>query len=506
MTDIQFSKAKNGSETCSAGSRFLHSSYNPQNEAERFVSSIECHFIPKTVFVAEPALGYCVPFLRNRFPESKIAAVRYSHHFDPYNSLFDELFYFSADDETQFETQLINTVGEENICASFFISWQPAASIFSEQDRQFWQTVKRILEKSKTLLITKSYFSQKWIKNTLSFCMNVRHTARLLPFHAPVVIAASGPSIQSALPHLRMLRKKYVLFCVSSALSVLEKHSISPDIVISTDGGWWATQHLLPLDKNSSIPLALSPESACRTQQLQNSIIVPLEYSDGIEGRLFSVWKECCGISGTPAKRNGTVSGTAVELALSLTDKDVFACGLDLAESGGFQHAQPNRLEIREAAADFRLRQTESRQIQSRFSSGPLHIYRDWFSGQSDRLSQRFFRLSDSYRYTNSLGRIQDIDFSSFEEKTKNLPDLDSAAILSEQKHLSESDRQTAREKLNEFLGAESKTDGWLKTLFPAEYLLFEKTADNTERQRKYAGMQEKNDALITNLKKLLYE
>lgn len=508
MTNIQFSKAKNGAETCSADNKFLHSSYNPQNEAERFVLSLECHFIPKIVFVAEPALGYCIPFLRKRFPESKIATIRYVHTFDSYNTLFDETFYFCADTENQFETQLINIAGEENICASLFISWPPAANIFSEQDRHFWQTVKRILEKSKTLLVTKSYFSKRWIKNTISFCMNVRHTVKLLPFHAPVVIAASGPSIQSAIPQLRVFRKKYVLLCVSSALSILEKYTLLPDIVISTDGGWWATQHLLPLDadKNSSIPLALSPEAACRKQQLQKNTIIPLEYSDGFESKLFSIWKACCTISGMPAQRNGTVSGTAVELALSLTDKDVFACGLDLAENDGFQHAQPNRLEVREAATDFRLLPTEFRQTKSRFSSSSLHIYRDWFAGQSDRLSQRFFRLSDSYHYANSLGHIQDVDFSFFEEKIKNLPELDFTHILSEIKHLSESDIKNARKKLNMFLDAESKTAAWLKTIFPADYLLFEKTADDTERREKYAGIQKKNNAFIADLKKLLYE
>lgn len=506
MTDIRFSKAKNGAETCSADKKFLHSSYNPQNEAERFVASLECTFIPKTVLVAEPALGYCAPFLRKRFPESKIAAVRYVHDFDLYNNLFDETFFFCADNRSQFETQLIISLGEKNICASIFISWPPAANIFSEQDKLFWQSVKTVLEKSKTLLVTKSYFSKKWIKNTFLFCMNVRHTARLLPFHAPVVIAASGPSIQTALPHLCALRKKYVLFCVSSALPILEKYKLIPDIVISTDGGWWATQHLLPLEKNGKIPLALAPEAACRKQQLQSNIIIPLEYSDGIESRLFSVWAESCGISGTAAKRNGTVSGTAAELALSLSDKEIFACGLDLAESEGFQHAQPNLLEIREAANDFRLSQTELRQTKSRFSGGSLRIYRDWFSEQSDRLSKRFFRLSDSYCYTNSLGRIQDVGFPFFEEKIRDAPEVDFTAVLSETKQLSEDDIKTAREKLNTFLDAESKTDGWLNALFPAEYLLIEKTADDTERRKKYAEIQKKNDAFTAELKTILYE
>lgn len=505
MTGIEFSRSKNGAETCTVNNKFLHSSYNPQNEAERFVNSVECTFFPKAVFINEPAMSYCIPFLRARFPDSKITAIRYSRVFDKWNDFFDDTLYFEPGKEQFFETQLFQKNGEDVLCASLFLSWTPSANAFPEHEKNIWKSIKNTLQKCNALIATKSCFSRRWIKNAVTFCMNVKKTASIVPFHSPVVIAASGPSIEGALSFLQKFRRKYILLCVSSALSILEKNNINPDFVLSTDGGWWAKVHLRPLEKNKIIPLALPPEAACQKNILHNSTIIPLDYSDGIESEILHIWTETCGISCLKAMRNGTVSGTAAELALSLTDGPVFACGLDLAENKGFQHAQPNMIETKASSTDTRILTTETRQAKSRFYSGSLHIYRDWFSAESRRLAERFFRLSNSFPYKNTLGNIQDADFSLFKEKVSRFSDADKKCLFSCEKHIQEKDIKSVQQKISSFIDRESRTERWLKTVFPTDVIMIEKTKDSAEKQKKKDELLRKNDEFSSELRKLIY-
>ena len=74
---LEYSKAKNQSEICKWNSFYLHSTYNPETEAERFVNSLTIPFVPENIIILEPALSYCVPFLRIKFPSSKIYCIRF---------------------------------------------------------------------------------------------------------------------------------------------------------------------------------------------------------------------------------------------------------------------------------------------------------------------------------------------------------------------------------------------------------------------------------------------
>ena len=79
---ISFETSKNGELTAVVDKLYLHSSYNPSKEAERFVTNIKISYIPSIIVLLEPALSYIVPFLKKRFPDSKIVTIRYTNYFD----------------------------------------------------------------------------------------------------------------------------------------------------------------------------------------------------------------------------------------------------------------------------------------------------------------------------------------------------------------------------------------------------------------------------------------
>ncbi|MBO4321237.1 MAG: hypothetical protein J5857_12290, partial [Treponema sp.] len=88
--EIKYENARNGDRICSVDGIKLHSAYDPQKEAERFVSGLECSFSPTHVIITGPALSYCVKFLRKRFEKAILIAVHYSDKIECDKNIWDK--------------------------------------------------------------------------------------------------------------------------------------------------------------------------------------------------------------------------------------------------------------------------------------------------------------------------------------------------------------------------------------------------------------------------------
>ena len=379
---ISFATAKNGSETCIKDGFPLHSNYNPEKEAERFAATLEVPFEPSWIIITEPALSYTAQFLRQKFPNTKICAIRFCKDFIKYDNFWDKVFYF---DDTTLKDELFNFFGEEISGSLFFASWKPSENAFPDIYIKVWQNIKSYITLSRDVLGTRIYFNRRWNKNSLKFALYIKNVLdfKICKIAKPVVIAASGPSLKKLIPYLKADRDCFFLLAVSSAVRPLIEQKLLPDAVIST--------------------------------LLQTNIIVPLSYKDSIEALLL----EKTGINPVKAERNGTVSGTAAELALQLSN-EVFFCGLDLCSSNGFQHTQPNELEIDKMPFDDRLSPLETRTALSTFTNNSLSVYRSWFSTRPESFTSRIKRVyysSEPLKF--KLGNIEDIDEKAFENSLK---------------------------------------------------------------------------------------
>lgn len=160
--------AKNGQKTAQINGFFLHSSYNPQAEAKRFVENITLPFNCKYILITEPALSYIADFFKEKFPEKKIFCIRYTDDFNEYNKNFDDVINF-YEHENNFNDFLLDKFGEENIFKIFFLKWEPSAKAFYEIDEKVWTNIKKTLEFAKTLLVTRQFFEKKWLLNSVNF-------------------------------------------------------------------------------------------------------------------------------------------------------------------------------------------------------------------------------------------------------------------------------------------------------------------------------------------------
>ncbi len=406
--DVTFKNSKDGNLTCTKGNISLHSSFNPIKEAERFVESISSSFLPSYIVMTGSCLGYASSFLRQRFPAAKLVSIQYSKSFAEYDDKWDKAFVLDEDSDAKLlEEELFSVIGEEKLFSTLFISWKPSEKAWPDLASSLWKSFKELLSKAESIISTRNYFNKRWFINSVKFFIKTQKICLPQKTDKPIIVTASGPSLASAMPFLKENRGAYILLSASSSLLPLLENDIIPDFCISTDGGWWAKKHLEPLlRKNISIPLIIPPEAASPGAILSNIPIVPLNYGD-FPGSLFFQATDMPYVMG---ERNGTVSGTAAVLALSMTSGNVFFCGLDLAVSKQYQHTQPNALEIINSQKDDRLHPLETRCASSSFSgSASLSIYRNWFATRGDSFYKRVFRLVTANDNLEQIPHLQDI-------------------------------------------------------------------------------------------------
>lgn len=481
--NISIQKAKNGEDTALAENHFLHSNYAPSKEAERYVANLNIPFEPKAIVVCEPALSYIAEPLRKKYPGIKIGVIRYTDFFSKYNSKFD--FVINLFENINLENRLAALFSEEILLSVYFAPWQACGSIFPEEDIYCWQAIKNALERAKTLLVTRQYFEKKWLINTANFLRYIKNPVSLdKKIEKPLLIISSGPSLKDAIKIIKLYRESFFVITLSSALSPCLANNIIPDLCITSDGGFWAGEHLKKLHQNN-IVLALPGEALCPKAILNKSRVLPLVYDDGISYELT----KASGLNCLKAVRNGTISGTALLWAISNSTKEIFFTGLDMASQKGFHHTQPNELEINAAIKDSRINTKEKRLAISQFGGSSLEIYRKWFESYDfNKTGRKIFRIINPEIKQNTLGSIIDLSISDFENQIKNIK-------VSENKD-NYFVAQTANEKpylkAKKYFEENLSNEEWKKQLFPLDYVLLSHNPSNTEARHKIDSQYEK--------------
>jgi hypothetical protein len=492
--DFEFLESKDGEKTAKANGFFLHSQYSPQKEAQRFVELLTCPFQPEYIVITEPGIGYITSFLKEKFPSAKIGAIRFTNEFDSFNSRFNFIFYKKSGISIQ--NQLQNYFSEDKIFSVFFVSWKPSEKAFQKENDEVWKEIKAALDYSKTILVTRQFFEKKWLLNTINFIKYSKNYYSLIKSDLPVIITASGPSLEENIPVIKNLQNISLIVALSSALPVLLKNNIIPDLCMTTDGGYWAKEHLKQLRKNN-IPLAMTCEADCQKLFLKNNPVIPLYYNDGLS-------KKICGLTEIPfvkVERNGTISGTALELFLNFTSDKIYFFGLDLCEAKGFQHTQPNELETNSSISDFRLFTKEKRLSRQSFKNESLEIYKNWFQNVKLPQNKVFRIISDKYK-KNNLGQITDITPEEFKKLSNEIiksPDFKSKDKIL--KKITKADNQKSFVKIREFISSNCDTEEWKKALFPLDFTALVHNPQNEEIIQK---LQKENSRLVSKLQKIL--
>ena len=264
---VNFFKAKNSSLYAEINGIKLNSAYDPEKEAERFVENIKNDFRPSRIFFLEPCIPYAVHFLNQKFNNIPLTIIRYTHFFDSYNDSKNKTIFF--ENENQFQKEL-SFFQEEDFFSSLFLEWPASKNAFPEISEKVHFAIKKQLDFSKTLLVTRNYFSSRWFKNKIIFSKYAQNIFTIKKGSQDILITASGESLEYSIEKIKAFRQYFFLIALSSSLECLLYNKIIPDAVLSTDGGYYAEKHISALEKYN-IPLIISMEARCQKNILEKN-------------------------------------------------------------------------------------------------------------------------------------------------------------------------------------------------------------------------------------------
>ncbi len=398
--DLSLSSSRSGPPTCAAGELWLHSRYDPEREALRFAQTELASAKPSHIVLLGPCLDYLSAAVRGLLPGARIIVVQHTPFFaDSSGGRADAVWHPGLG--TSLEAFLDAALDENAIAGVAVLEWEPATRAFPNQARFAREALRESLERLASSTATVKASGRRWIANACSAFLLVERCRLPEPSCLPIVVAAAGPSLRSSLESLRGCGGRFLLLAVSSALAACRSAGMEPDLVVSTDGGYWSRLHLYPL-AGKALTLA-SPLTALPSSSLcRRSAFLLLDQGSFAEAELLPALGPSVKIA-----PHGTVSGTAIQLAARLGAGPIVTAGLDLASMGDKDHASPHgfeplleksvsRIAPLEGAAWRRVLDTSPLPQAPWRSSRSLSTYAGALSLDSAPLEGRLFRMGAS--------------------------------------------------------------------------------------------------------------
>jgi hypothetical protein len=340
---LEIRTARSGEQTARVEGTYIHSPYDPVKEARRFIrQSLRAQY-PSLIILLGAGLGYLYAELRRALPSARIVLVFY-HEALPgaFRHPLPPGSYWHPGAGQSLLGFLRCQVHELEAEGLLTLEWPPSARIFARRSMKANQAIHQLIREIRGTLVTTSALGRLWLKNSL---FNFIGIDEVFPAawgrsgRAPVVIAASGPTLQEGIDFLALHRRKIELWALPSSLLFLLSRGLRPDTVILTDPGYYAFSHL-QCAKAQQIHLTM-PLTAARGSWRIDARVSLLNQDTPFERLLL----ERAGYPAPAVPAQGTVSATALLLALRLRSAPVIFVGLDFCYRDIFSHARPNNFE-----------------------------------------------------------------------------------------------------------------------------------------------------------------
>ncbi len=301
---------------------------------------------------------------------------------------------------------------EEDTLHLRLLVWPPAEKRYPKITAQLLKTAAAVVSELATGLATTAAWGPRWIQNAAYHAEALSRRegsnwGRLILGKTPLIIAASGPTLEDSVAGLATIEGTVEIWSLPSAVKPLVSAGITPNLVVASDAGFYARSHLRPAYR-LGIPVA-APLTAARNLHRLPGRVVPFSTGSSLEGLILgSPGAEDPSIPRVP--ENGSVAGLALDLALSLGREPVVFLGLDGCSRDIRSHARPSELEPYITGTSGRLRPAESCHYErvaessrvervdppQRISTALAH-YSAWFARRCAPLGRKVRRIAPTF-------------------------------------------------------------------------------------------------------------
>lgn len=338
--------------TLRCGDKWLHSSYNPVGEGERWAAEISCQ-PGDTLIVLGIGLGYHLTALVQKVEGIKIIAIEpvkelfnYCSSAPSFKKLEGEINIFYHDQPLK--NYLIALIDQYCLEKVKVIEYKPLERLFPKEFLEYRREINDILFSLLCSVNTALRFSASWTRN---FFVNLPKVLTAIPAKSfyglfqgkPGIIVSAGPSLSKNVGLLKEIKGKAVILTVGTALKPVLAAGVKPDIGVSIDGAEANFRHFEGLDTRE-FPLLFDPIIYPRIlDEYQGYLIASIFFE------AFQVWLQSLSYPNPGRVQMGpSVANYAFDFALKLGLDPIIFIGQDLAFTGGHTHARGTVYENRE--------------------------------------------------------------------------------------------------------------------------------------------------------------
>jgi len=339
-------------EVCTKNSpNQFHSRYNPELEAERFLHSVLGGRHPSIFLIVGGGMNYLGHLVSRLFPGSIHVSLQPCDFFNGHEIVRSDFNWFPSCGKS-LQSVLSEALAEGHGAGGVaVIEWPAVVSRFPLETGMIRKAIRDVLESTSTSLATNAYWARRWLRNSIRFMAFASRFANISTGTCPIVIACPGPSLPDELDAIQKSGSNLALWALASAVPALRARRMEPELVISTDPGFWNGEHVRAM-LASDTPLAMPPSSYAQDAILRKTPIVPLDTDLLFEADAI----KATGHPGKKASAAGSALGTALSLALTSTTGSVAVAGYDLAAKGIDDHVRPYPFDILEETKSLRFR------------------------------------------------------------------------------------------------------------------------------------------------------
>lgn len=336
---------------------YTNSKYNPTAEAERWAKQFTDIKQGATCFMFGLGNTSCVRALLELFPES-VKIIVYEPDKNNFLSVIQEVSIIELIDCERLFT-VVNGINEEDM---FDIMWQWIGwdnlltmkyfphpkydQIYPNEYVSFLNLVREYHLTRISQVNTQIYHSQRIqynLKYNLKYLLHSQNLAQyknIIPEEVPVVVVAAGPSLNKNVERLKNAQGRAVIIATDTALKVLLREGIIPDLFVTVDPS--KNLAVFAEERVAKIPVLYSLYS--NADALIQHIGIKILTMDDLDYQKEIM--RCAGKEFEELTSGGSVTTIALDFARYMGTKKVIIIGLDLAYTGGRQHAHGSYREI----------------------------------------------------------------------------------------------------------------------------------------------------------------
>jgi hypothetical protein len=369
--------SKSGAPTGVVSGRYIHSRFNPVQEASRIVDQEYCEEVTAYLFYGF-GLGYQVEIFLAKHPDVPVVVIEPDPSFfvkalaarDLRVLLGNPNLKFFIGDKPEALPNLLDGLPSSHLKAI------PLRSLLARHGRYYRRLdgiIKAYRTRNKINLNTLDRFGKLWVKNlteNIRLLLKASGVQKLEnAFEAiPAVVLASGPSLDLALPLLGELRRRFLIIAVDTSLNACLDWGVEPDFLVVVDPQYWNTRHI---DRATVKNTILVSESSTNPR-----IFRILDLPTFFGSSLFPLGRYLESFIGEKGKlgAGGSVATTAWDLARLAGCNPIFMAGLDLGFPNGVTHFKGAFFEDRFHASSNRLKPSEEMSLAYLYQAYPFTI------------------------------------------------------------------------------------------------------------------------------------